>query len=312
MERWWNGNLPARDRWSAWSSRHTQVRLSAATNGHEGDSTFTNSCSWSVAPSCSSNVAADTGHPQKGKRRDAFTAKHSALGQQAGSLTRAWQAIPLTRNTPSPPHTSTVAAPLRVFGPFRLEADYIVLPGMTTGTYGFPSNIADDPVLDLAMPAPESFAHAEERRLFYVALTRARRGATLITSPQRMSPFVVELLDDPHVTVTGDSDAPVEVCSLCGQGTMVERKGRFGPFLASNHSRLTANASRKGTSWATKSVPPSGTEGGEARPTPCGRSPAGVASKPRPVAVELRLAARKPRNPTASHVGCRKASMPDV
>lgn len=118
-----------------------------------------------------------------------------------------------------------------VHGSKGLEADYIVLPGMTTGTYGFPSNIADDPVLDLAMPAPESFAHAEERRLFYVALTRARRGVTLITSPLRMSPFVVELLDDPHVTVTGDSDAPVEVCSLCGQGTMVERNSKFGPFL---------------------------------------------------------------------------------
>src|SRR5450759_1380139 len=91
-------------------------------NGHEGDSTFTNSCSWSMAPSCSSNVVADTGYPQKGKRRDAFTAKHSALGQQAGSLTRAWQAIPLTRNTPSLPHTSTVAAPLRVFGPFTSRA----------------------------------------------------------------------------------------------------------------------------------------------------------------------------------------------
>jgi DNA helicase-4 len=121
-----------------------------------------------------------------------------------------------------------------VHGSKGLEADYIVIPGMTTGTLGFPSNIADDPVLDLVMPAPESFAHAEERRLLYVALTRARRGVTLITSPLRMSPFVIELLDEPHVTVTvtGDSGTPVEVCSMCGRGTMVKRRSRFGPFLA--------------------------------------------------------------------------------
>jgi DNA helicase-4 len=130
-----------------------------------------------------------------------------------------------------------------VHGSKGLEADYIVVPGMTTGKYGFPSNIADDPVLDLAMPAPESFAHAEERRLLYVALTRARRGVTLITPPQSMSPFVVELLDDPRVTVTGDSGTPVEVCAKCRRGTMVKRNGKFGPFLACstfpacNHTR---------------------------------------------------------------------------
>jgi DNA helicase-4 len=118
-----------------------------------------------------------------------------------------------------------------------LEADYIVLPAMTTGTYGFPSTIADDPVLELAMPAPEYFAHAEERRLFYVALTRARRAVTLIVPPQRMSPFVIELLRDPHVTITttgdnaGHKDHHVEICPRCGQGTMVQRNGKYGPFL---------------------------------------------------------------------------------
>jgi DNA helicase-4 len=118
-----------------------------------------------------------------------------------------------------------------VHGAKGLEADYIVVPGMATGTYGFPGDIADDPVLDLAMPAPESFAHAEERRLFYVALTRARRQVTLITPPQSPSPFVVELLKDPNVRVTGDNGEPVEVCSVCGQGTMVRRNSKFGPFL---------------------------------------------------------------------------------
>ena len=112
-----------------------------------------------------------------------------------------------------------------------LEADYIVLTGATTGTYGFPSGIADDPVLDLALPAPESFPHSEERRLFYVALMRARRQITLIVPPRRMSPFVVELLDDPQVTIIGNSGAPVEICPRCGLGTMVERNGKFGTFL---------------------------------------------------------------------------------
>jgi DNA helicase IV len=118
-----------------------------------------------------------------------------------------------------------------VHGSKGLEADYIVIPGMTTGTYGFPSTIADDPVLDLAMPAPESFPRAEERRLFYVALTRARRAVLLISHPRQMSPFVIELLKDPHVTVTGNSDGHVEICPRCGQGTLVGRNGKFGPFL---------------------------------------------------------------------------------
>lgn len=37
-----------------------------------------------------------------------------------------------------------------------LEADCIVLPGLKRGTYGFPSEIADDPLLDLVMAEPAS------------------------------------------------------------------------------------------------------------------------------------------------------------
>lgn len=118
-----------------------------------------------------------------------------------------------------------------VHGSKGLEADYIVIPGMNTGSYGFPSAIADDPVLGLAMPTAEGFAHAEERRLLYVALTRARRQVTLITPLVRMSPFVIELLTDPRVVAVGGDGAPVEICSTCGQGSMVQRRGRYGPFL---------------------------------------------------------------------------------
>ena len=118
-----------------------------------------------------------------------------------------------------------------VHGAKGLEADYIVIPGMTTGTYGFPSTIADDPVLDLAMPSPESYEHAEERRLLYVALTRARREVLLITPTHQMSPFVVELLTHPGVTSVGANGKPVRVCTRCGKGALVDRTGPYGPFV---------------------------------------------------------------------------------
>ena len=80
------------------------------------------------------------------------------------------------------------------------------------------------------MPAPESFAHAEERRLLYVAMTRARREVVLITPPDKMSPFVVELIKDPHVKLAGDESNPMEICPQCGEGTLVMQTGKYGPF----------------------------------------------------------------------------------
>lgn len=70
-------------------------------------------------------------------------------------------------------------------------ADLVVIAGLTAGA--FPSDRADDPALRLAMPGEDDFPHAEERRLCYVALTRARRRVLLLTVTGRESPFVAEL-----------------------------------------------------------------------------------------------------------------------
>ncbi|HET7723987.1 MAG TPA: 3'-5' exonuclease, partial [Propionibacteriaceae bacterium] len=113
-----------------------------------------------------------------------------------------------------------------------LEADFIVLPNLTRGTYGFPSQIQDDPVLALAMTGDDGYRHSEERRLFYVALTRARRGVTIFTVQGLESPFVVELLSDPGILLQDESGpaAPVRVCPACGQGILTVRPSRYGEF----------------------------------------------------------------------------------
>ncbi len=112
-----------------------------------------------------------------------------------------------------------------------LEADYIIVANLTAGTYGFPSTVQDDPVLSLAMSDPDVYPHAEERRLFYVALTRARRQVTLLTVAGQESPFVVELVKDEQVELVRSPGLPPQPCPGCGEGTLVVRSGPYGPFL---------------------------------------------------------------------------------
>ncbi len=76
------------------------------------------------------------------------------------------------------------------------EADYVVVLDLRDARRGFPAQFEDDPLLSLVLPPPPggAFAHAEERRLFYVALTRGRRGTYLVADSSRPSVFVDELL----------------------------------------------------------------------------------------------------------------------
>ncbi|WP_312236651.1 UvrD-helicase domain-containing protein [Stenotrophomonas sp.] len=110
------------------------------------------------------------------------------------------------------------------------EADYVILPGMLDRS--FPNVRADDPVLSLAMPHGDAYPLGEERRLFYVALTRARRSVAMFSVRGRRSSFLAELVQAGAVTVTSldgraISDTP---CPACGVGVIVPRTGKFGAF----------------------------------------------------------------------------------
>jgi DNA helicase-4 len=114
-----------------------------------------------------------------------------------------------------------------------LEADHVILPRVTSETLGFPSRVANDPVLQLAMPGGDGFEFSEERRLFYVALTRAKQTVTLVTVARKESPFVTELVRDFDLKVfnADGSENRDEICPKCGAGFLVTMTGRHGPFF---------------------------------------------------------------------------------
>ncbi len=112
------------------------------------------------------------------------------------------------------------------------EADFIILPNVSRK--GFPSIRQDDPVLRLAMPAEDSYPHSEERRLFYVALTRARRSVAIFTVERRESPFVLELIQDHAIKVldTGGEPSHAVTCNVCNSGILIRRDGPYGTFYS--------------------------------------------------------------------------------
>jgi len=106
-----------------------------------------------------------------------------------------------------------------------LTADYAILLDMDSGIYGFPSEIADDPILNAVLHEGDKFDNAEERRLFYVATTRARHQNFLLYDQTNPSRFVEELL-------MGESEKGIlqqKRCPECN-GIMIKRKGIFSEF----------------------------------------------------------------------------------
>lgn len=136
-----------------------------------------------------------------------------------------------------------------VHGAKGLEADYVVVLGLERGQYGFPSQKKSHPLLEALLPAPDEFPHAEERRLFYVALTRAKQRVYLIVDMASASEFVTELLDNRYPLERDEFETPLTQtsanlipCVKCETGTLVARQGKFGVFYGCNHYPLCKHA----------------------------------------------------------------------
>lgn len=102
-----------------------------------------------------------------------------------------------------------------------LGYDYVILIDINRGA--FPLEKIDDPILDLVLPVKEAYPNAEERRLFYVALTRAKEKVYLIPNSTPSS-FISELEGaEYNVGTYGSADNPEKIkCPKCGTGLLIK------------------------------------------------------------------------------------------
>ena len=104
-----------------------------------------------------------------------------------------------------------------------LGADAVVILNLDSGKYGFPGYIENDPLMNLVRPGEQDYKNAEERRVFYVALTRAKQKVILCTNNYFPSEFIQELKssDYPEIEYEGASlNQALLKCPSCTKGKL--------------------------------------------------------------------------------------------
>ena len=128
-----------------------------------------------------------------------------------------------------------------------LGYDNVIIINAIDGVYGFPSQVQEDPVLKFILKDDHSIEYAEERRLFYVALTRTKNRVYIVTPQQRPSDFVRELLNDyPNVLLRGTLDekqegqSEMKKCPICGYPLQLRYRKSYGLklWICSNEPEL--------------------------------------------------------------------------
>ena len=118
-----------------------------------------------------------------------------------------------------------------IHGAKGLEARAVFIIGLTEGYGGFPDIWMEDRIYQVIRPTRHDLLLEEERRLFYVALTRAKDDLYLITEKGNESSFLQEIPDGftlrTSIPLKSLIDEDVE-CKNCRK--QLERKYKFCPF----------------------------------------------------------------------------------
>ena len=125
--------------------------------------------------------------------------------------------------------------------------DVIIINGRNE-TYGFPSKIEDDPVLSFVIKGDRSIDYAEERRLFYVAMTRTKNRVYFIAPEQNPSEFLLEIKKDyKNVVLKGhwnsqpkQNNIIKKTCPICGYPMQYRYKNAYGLrlFICTNNPEI--------------------------------------------------------------------------
>lgn len=109
-----------------------------------------------------------------------------------------------------------------------LEADYVLLIGIDSGV--FPCTKQSDQIIESVLPMVESYPYAEERRLFYVGMTRPKKHLIILYDSVKPSPFMSELTrESPPDLLSQYSDASYEIsCPRCKDGNLILHASRSG------------------------------------------------------------------------------------
>ena len=128
-----------------------------------------------------------------------------------------------------------------------LGYDEVIIVNGRNETYGFPSKIEDDPVLSFVIKGDRSIDYAEERRLFYVAMTRTKNRVYFIAPEQNPSEFLLELKKDyKNIVLHGkwNEEEPKTIgrkfCPLCGYPLQLRYKNSYGLrlFICTNEPEI--------------------------------------------------------------------------
>ncbi len=117
-----------------------------------------------------------------------------------------------------------------IHGAKGLEAKVVFIVGLTDGYGGFPDIWLEDRIFQVIKPANHDSLMEEERRLFYVAITRAKDQLYLITEKGNSSRFLKEIPAEFKETYSESYEKKQDfvICKKCSK--QIEKIYEFCPF----------------------------------------------------------------------------------